>query len=192
MVHFYFASVQPITSFIIHVIHYLASSHNPRSQNKRSICIGCHLNNSNFYLNPTELYWKTSISVATLIKTKGTSGSSSSCCLWMIWVYKLTVTFAIFIQHAVIYFSKNSAKKKKKSIERFFIYILQILSNLPKYAVSLIYSPFICTATTDPLYLHKSPFLLSRPRALELHFSGSLWLCVVVSLKSLSSRSPSC
>lgn len=120
MVHFYFASVQPITSFIIHVIHYLASSHNPRSQNKRSICIGCHLNNSNFYLNPTELYWKTSISVATLIKTKGTSGSSSSCCLWMIWVYKLTVTFAIFIQHAVIYFSKNSAKKKKKINRKVF------------------------------------------------------------------------
>lgn len=106
----------------------------------------------------------------------------------MIWAHKLTVTFAIFIQDAMIYFSKKFCKEKKFN-RNVFIFILQILSNMPKNAISWIYSPFICTATTDSLYLHNSPLLLSRTRALELHFSGSLWLCVVVSLKRLSSRS---
>lgn len=190
MAHFYFASVQSnllLSMLSITRRRLMFRVHKTR----RSIFICCRWNDTIFYLNPKELLWKTSISVGVLIAKE----TSCSCFLFAIYEWFEFTNLLSHLQYSFkmqwFIFPKKILQRKKFN-RNVFIYILLILSNMPKYAISLIYSPFICTATTDPLYRHNSPLLLSRTRALELHFSGSLWLCVVVSLKRLSSRSPSC
>lgn len=129
MAHFYFASVQSnllLSMLSITRRRLMFRVHKTR----RSIFICCRWNDTIFYLNPSELLWKTSISVGVLIETKETS---CSCFLFAIYEWFEFINLPSHLQYSFkmqwFIFPKKFCKEKN-SIEMF----LFTFSNSFKYA----------------------------------------------------------